>query len=197
MDDGHAPRPRTAALRARSPLSIQVNRGRRCVSLDASGCARIGADGYCGPARGRAPAGSGGFRRKWAPISPWSWTSVRFSAGVVRCRLRRPGETPAPRGVSSRFGLRNRPEVCRWGSQVARGARRHCGEQERGFRQVVSVWSLWGRSVPHAHRGMGVAWRRRRVRTVAMHHAEGRSFHDNISRTAWRPQLRISRSNPR
>ena len=93
--------------------------------------------------------------------------------GVVRCRLRRPGEMPAPRGVSSRFGLQNRPEVCRWGSRVARGARRHCGEQERGFRQAVSVWSLRGRSVPHAHRGMGVAWRRRRVRTVAMHHDEG------------------------
>ena len=125
------------------------------------------------------------------------WTSVRFSAGAVRCWLLRPGETPAPRGVSSRFGLRNRPEVCRWGSRVARGARRHCGEQERGFRQAVSVWSLWGRSVPHAHRGMGVAWRRRRVRTVAMHHDEGRLFHDNISRTAWRPQPRISRSGPR
>ena len=85
--------------------------------------ARIGAYGSRGFARGRAPAGSGRFRRKWAPISPWSWTSVRFSAGVVRCRLRRPGETPAPGGVSSRFGLQNRPEVCRWGSRVARGAR--------------------------------------------------------------------------
>ena len=31
--------------------------------------------------------------------------------GVVRCRLRRPGETPVPAGVSGRFGLRNRPEV--------------------------------------------------------------------------------------
>ena len=143
------------------------------------------------------PATSGRFRRKWAPISPWSWTSVRFSAGVVRCRLRRPGEMPAPRGVSSRFGLQNRPEVYRWGSRVARGARRHCGEQERGFRQAASVWSLRGRSVPHAHRGMGVAWRRRRVRTGAMHHDEGRPFHGNISRTAWRPQPRISRSNPR
>lgn len=28
------------------------------------------------------------------------WTSVRFSAGVVRRRLRRPGKTPAPRGIS-------------------------------------------------------------------------------------------------
>lgn len=60
---------------------------------------------------GSPPAGSGWFRRKMAPISPWSWTSVRFSAGVVRRRLSRPGETPACCGVSGRFGLRNRPEV--------------------------------------------------------------------------------------
>ena len=40
-----------------------------------------------------------------------SLASVRFSAGVVRCRLLRPGETPALNGVSGRFGLRNRPEV--------------------------------------------------------------------------------------
>lgn len=33
--------------------------------------ARIGAYGSRGFARGRAPAGSGRFRRKWAPISPW------------------------------------------------------------------------------------------------------------------------------
>lgn len=39
------------------------------------------------------------------------WTSVRFSARVVRCRLRRPGETPALGGVSGRFGLRNRLKV--------------------------------------------------------------------------------------
>ena len=88
---------------------------RRCVSLDTAGCARVGADGCRGLARGRAPADSGRFRRKWAPISPWSWTSVRFSAGVVRCWLCRPGETPMLGGVSGRFALRNRPEVCRWG----------------------------------------------------------------------------------
>ena len=111
LDEGHASRPRAAARRARFSLPIRVDRGRRCVSLDAVICARIGAGGYCGSARGRAPATSGRFRRKWAPISPWSRTSVRFSAGVVRCRLRRPGETPALGGVSSRFGLRNRPEV--------------------------------------------------------------------------------------
>ena len=40
-----------------------------------------------------------------------SLASVRFSAGVVHCRLRRPGEMSACCGVSGRFGLRNRPEV--------------------------------------------------------------------------------------
>ena len=34
-----------------------------------------------------------------------------FRRGVVCCRLRRPGETPALGGVSGRFGLRNRPEA--------------------------------------------------------------------------------------
>ena len=48
-----------------------MNRGRRGVRCDAAGCARVGADGYRGFARGRAPAGSGRFRRKRAPISPW------------------------------------------------------------------------------------------------------------------------------
>ena len=85
----------------------------------------VGAAGFV---HGRAPATSGRFRRKWAPISPWSWTSVRFSAGDVRCRLRRPGEMPAPRGVSGRFGLRNRPEV-------ASGVRESLGE--RGGTVVV------------------------------------------------------------
>ena len=42
----------------------QANRGRRGVRRDAAGCARVGADGCRGFARGRAPAGSGRFRRK-------------------------------------------------------------------------------------------------------------------------------------
>ena len=49
----------------------QVNRGRRGVRRDAAGCARVGADDCHGIARGRAPAGSGRFRGKRAPISPW------------------------------------------------------------------------------------------------------------------------------
>ena len=35
------------------------------------GCARVGVSGCHGLVRERAPAGSGRFRRKWAPISPW------------------------------------------------------------------------------------------------------------------------------
>lgn len=111
LDEGHASLPRAAALRARFPLPVRVNRGWRCVSFDAAVCARIGVGGCRGFARGHVPARSGRFRRKWASISPWFWTSVRFSTGVVRCRLRRLGETPAHCGVSGRFGLRNRPEV--------------------------------------------------------------------------------------
>lgn len=47
---------------------------------------------------------------------------MRFSAAVVRCRLRRPGETPAYCGVSGRFGLRNRPEVANGGSRAVKVA---------------------------------------------------------------------------
>ena len=41
------------------------------VPRDAAGCARVGADGCRGFARGRAPAGSGRFRRKRVLILPW------------------------------------------------------------------------------------------------------------------------------
>lgn len=53
----------------------------------------------------------GGFAGNGRRFRHESWTSVRFSARVVRCRLRRPGETSALGGVSGRFGLRNRPKV--------------------------------------------------------------------------------------
>ena len=95
------------------PIWLLFEQGR--VQVAAGAPFAVGAYGCRGLARGRAPADSGRFRRKWAPISPWSWTSVRFSAGVVRCWLCRPGETPMLGGVSGRFALRNRPEVCRWG----------------------------------------------------------------------------------
>ena len=82
-----------------------------------------------------------GVSRKWAPISPRFWTSVRFSTGVVRYRLRRPEETSAPGGVSGRFGLRNRPEVANGacgslgehgGCCRARRLRRRVSAHERG-----------------------------------------------------------------
>ena len=122
LDEGRAPRPRAAALQARSPLPIRVNRGQRCISLDAAVCALIGAGGYCGPVRGRAPAGSGRFRRKRALSSPWVLDFCAVFGGVCRRRLHRPGETPALGGVSGRFGLRNRPEV-------ASGVRESLGER--------------------------------------------------------------------
>ena len=64
----------------------------------------------------------GGFAGNGRRFRHESLASVRFSAGVVRCRLSRPGEMPAPRGVSGRFGLRNRPEV-------ASGVRESLGER--------------------------------------------------------------------
>ena len=101
---------RLPRLRLRSPPRV------------ASGCARVGAYGCRGLARGRAPADSGRFRRKWAPISPWVLDFCAVFGGVVRRRLHRPGETPALGGVSGRFGLRNRPEV-------ASGVRESLGER--------------------------------------------------------------------
>ena len=44
---------------------------------------------------GAPPRVLGGFAGNGRRFRHGSWTSVRFSAGVVRCRLRRPGETPA------------------------------------------------------------------------------------------------------
>ena len=48
LDEGHASRPRAAALRARFPLPVRVNRGRKYVSLDAAACTAQ---------RGRGPRG--------------------------------------------------------------------------------------------------------------------------------------------
>ena len=122
LDDGHALRPRAAALRARSPLPMRVNRGRRCISLDAAVCARISAGGYCGPACGRAPAGSGGFRRKWAPILPWSWTSVRFSAGLFAVGS-------ADLGKCRRRAAFRADLACKTAQKFADGVRESLGER--------------------------------------------------------------------
>ena len=121
------------------PIWLLFEQG--CAQVAAGAPFAVGAGGCCGLACGQDPAMSDArpHRRLRLPRPcPWSrpprvldgfvgngrrfrhgpWTSVRFSAAVVRCRLRRPGETPAYCGVSGRFGLRNRPEVCRWGSRV-------------------------------------------------------------------------------
>ena len=95
-------------------------------AADVGSCARAGAYGCRGLACGRAPAGSGRFRRKWAPILPWVPGFCAVFGGAVRCRLRRPGETPACCGGSGRFGLRNRPEVAS-GARWLQGAWRTCG----------------------------------------------------------------------
>ncbi len=71
------------------------------------------------------PATSGRFCRKRAPISPWVLGFWTVFGGGCRRWLRRPGETSAPRGVSGRFGLRNR-------SEVANGA---CGRQGWGSKR--------------------------------------------------------------
>lgn len=52
-------------------IAQDVLRHRRCVRYDDAGCARVGAGGCRGFARGRILATSGRFRRKRAPISPW------------------------------------------------------------------------------------------------------------------------------
>ena len=82
LDEGHAPRPRAAALRARSPLPMWVNRGRRCVRRDAGSCARVGACGCCGLACGRVPRLRGGFAGNGRRFRHGSRTSERFSTGL-------------------------------------------------------------------------------------------------------------------
>lgn len=51
------------------PIWLLFERG--CVQVAAGAPFAVGAGGCRGLARGRAPADSGRFRRKWAPISPW------------------------------------------------------------------------------------------------------------------------------
>ena len=57
-------------MRKRSypPIWLLFEQGRVQVAAGASFA--VDAGGCRGLARGRAPAGSGRFRRKWAPISP-------------------------------------------------------------------------------------------------------------------------------
>lgn len=89
-------------LRALSSIGAFLNRGGRGAFAAMSG----------GVLASVAPALALAVAAALPAVAPRGfWTSVRFSARVVRCRLRRPGETPALGGVSGRFGLRNRPKV--------------------------------------------------------------------------------------
>lgn len=94
----------------------------RRVQVAAGAPFAVGAGGCCGLACGQDPAMSdarprrrlrleaspavaplrllGDFAGNGRRFRHGPWTSVRFSAGVVRCWLCRPGETPACCGVS-------------------------------------------------------------------------------------------------
>ena len=86
------------------------------------------------------PAGSGRFRRKWSPISPCVLDFWTVFGGGCRRWLRRPGETSAPRGVSGRFGLRNRPEVANGACErQGRGSKRCEARRIRGAQGVRRV----------------------------------------------------------
>lgn len=93
--------------RALSSLEAFLNRGWRCVRCDVGSCARVGCasvdvGGCRGFARGRAPAGSGWFRRKWTPISLWvlGFCAV-FGGGCSLSALPTWGNV----GAGWRFGL--------------------------------------------------------------------------------------------
>ena len=86
------------------------------------------------------PASSGRFRRKWSPISPCVLDFWTVFGGGCRRWLRRPGETSAPRGVSGRFGLRNRPEVANGACErQGRGSKRCEARRIRGAQGVRRV----------------------------------------------------------
>ena len=89
-------------LRALSSLEAFLSRRWRCVRCDVGSCARVGAYGCRGFARGRPPAGSGWFCGKWAPISPWvlGFCAV-FGGGCSLSALPTWGNV----GAGWRFGL--------------------------------------------------------------------------------------------
>lgn len=89
-----------------------------CVQVAAGAPFAVGAYGCRGLARGRAPADSGRFRRKWAPISPWVLDFCAVSGGS-RSLLASPTWGNADAGW--RFGLIRPvkpPRSCEWGSRV-------------------------------------------------------------------------------
>lgn len=98
-------------MRKRSypPIWLLFEQGR--VQVAAGTSFAVDAGGCRGFARGRAPRVLDGFAGNGRRFRHGSWTSVRFSARFVRCRLCRTGETPTLGGVSGRSCLRNRSEV--------------------------------------------------------------------------------------
>lgn len=127
LDEGHALRPWAAALRARSPLPIRVNRGTevrfsRCCGLRSHRRWRLLRP--CSRSRPR------GF---WAVSQEMGadFAMVLDFCGVFGggCSLSAP-PTRGNVGAARRFGpIRpaKPPISCKWSSRVARGARRHCG----------------------------------------------------------------------
>lgn len=109
-------------MRKPSCLPIWLLFEQGCAQVAAGAPFAVGAGGCCGLACGQDPARSDALphrrlrlprlRPRSRPCGFWAvsqetgadfamaWTSVRFSAGVVRCWLLRPGETPAYCGVS-------------------------------------------------------------------------------------------------
>lgn len=106
--------------------------------------ARVGVSGCRGLVRERAPAGSGRFRRKWAPISPWV---LDFCAVFGEVCWLSASPTWGNVGVLRRFGPvqpAKPPRSCEWGLLALKVARLTC----------VSVWLVPVASIaiaePHA-----------------------------------------------
>lgn len=117
----------------------------------------VGACGCRGLARGRAPADSGRFRRKWAPISPWVLNFCAVSGGS------RSLSAPPTWGNSGElwcFGLirpAKPPRSCEWDSLASEVAhlgmcfgpvgvgRRHCNH----LSSKTKLANCGGRRVAH------------------------------------------------
>lgn len=86
------------------------------------------------------PATSGRFCRKRAPISPWVLGFWTVFGGCCPLSVSLTWGTSAPRGVSGRFGLRNRPEVANGACErQGRGSKRCEARRIRGAQGVRRV----------------------------------------------------------
>ena len=75
-----------------------------------------------------------GFAGKGRPISPWSWTSVRFSAGVVRRRL-------ADLGKRRRVAVFRAGSACETAQKLQAGFARAEGSASKHVFQSRRRWS--------------------------------------------------------